>query len=327
MEYISVAPTLTLLIAIFWIIFAPIFFYKIFQPRWECHGFESTMAHEVGHVLGFHHPDAEWRHNLRADAPMSSQRRRADARTQELDHVSLTAVPGATSAADDDVRDSIMFSVTQHRDKTCLSPDDLEGLNYLYPTCEGAFTPLEATGQPLCIKARRLSGWLRLLFSASVPFFAASGLIVLIQMWVRHQQRKHRVSLEATALRLRAQREELIGKMKEGARKAARGGATPRNAGSGRFNLRRSLTRRTPRARTGSPDQSPGNSGHNQNNCGGLGTVQESPSAPPPGTAGAIGQRPQIGGGGVGNVSTRSALMRERGSAKRLAPCAAARAG
>ena len=69
MEYISVAPTLTLLIAIFWIIFAPIFFYKIFQPCWECHGFESTMAHEVGHVLGFHHPDAEWRHNLRADAP------------------------------------------------------------------------------------------------------------------------------------------------------------------------------------------------------------------------------------------------------------------
>ena len=66
MEYISVAPTLTLLIAIFWIIFAPIFFYKIFQPCWECHGFESTMAHEVGHVLGFHHPDAEWRHNLRA---------------------------------------------------------------------------------------------------------------------------------------------------------------------------------------------------------------------------------------------------------------------
>ena len=203
------------------------------------------MAHEVGHVLGFHHPDAEWRHNLRADAPMSS------ATCQNaLDHVSLTAVPGATSAADDDVRDSIMFSVTQHRDKTCLSPDDLEGLNYLYPTCEGAFTPLEATGQPLCIKARRLSGWLRLLFSASVPFLAASGLIVLIQMWVRHQQRKHRVSLEATALRLRAQREELIGKMKEGARKAARGGATPRNAGSGRFNLRRSLTRRTPRART-----------------------------------------------------------------------------
>ena len=63
MEYISVAPTLTLLIAIFWIIFAPIFFYKIFQPCWECHGFESTMAHEVGHVLGFHHPDAEWRHS------------------------------------------------------------------------------------------------------------------------------------------------------------------------------------------------------------------------------------------------------------------------
>ena len=38
------------------------------------------------------------------------------------------------------------------QDRTCLSNDDLEGLNFLYPVCEGAFEPLIETGEPLCLK-------------------------------------------------------------------------------------------------------------------------------------------------------------------------------
>ena len=81
-----------------------------------------------------------------------------------------------------------MFSMTQHQDRTCISPDDLEGLNFLYPVCEGAFTPLASTGQPLCIKAQRLTGWLRLLIIVFVPFFIAATFILLLQICVRRQQ-------------------------------------------------------------------------------------------------------------------------------------------
>ena len=38
--------------------------------------------------------------------------------------------------ATEDVGDSIMFSMTRHRGRTCLTADDLEGLNFLYPVCK-----------------------------------------------------------------------------------------------------------------------------------------------------------------------------------------------
>ena len=46
-----------LLFCIFWLIFCPIFYIQIFLPCWECYDFKATVAHEAGHILGFHHPD------------------------------------------------------------------------------------------------------------------------------------------------------------------------------------------------------------------------------------------------------------------------------
>ena len=45
----------------------------IFLPCWECYDFTATIAHEVGHVLGFHHPDTKPELNLKADIRMSNQ--------------------------------------------------------------------------------------------------------------------------------------------------------------------------------------------------------------------------------------------------------------
>ena len=125
MEYVSVMPTIPLLLAIFFIIFAPMFYYRIFTPCWECHGFEAAIAHEVGHVLGFHHPDVEFRHNLKANHRMN-----ATTCSYPLDHVRLAATTVEVAT------ESIMFSRSLHRVRTCLSADDLEGLNFLYATCD-----------------------------------------------------------------------------------------------------------------------------------------------------------------------------------------------
>jgi len=224
MEYISVMPTIPLLASIFWMCFAPVFYYRVFQPCWECHGFEASLTHEIGHVLGFHHPDVEMPLNLKADTEMN-----ASTCYSSLDYVHL-AMNDPTTAVP---TDSLMFSQTLHRYRTCLSNDDLEGLNYLYPTCEGAFEPQGEYLEPLCIKASRFAGWLRLGLVTSVPFFLSATFIVLVQMWVRHQARKRHVSMEATTMRLRAQRAALVNSLKKKARRKG-------SVHSGRTTTRRS---------------------------------------------------------------------------------------
>ena len=130
------------------------------------------MAHEIGHVLGFHHPDKEWELNLNADGVM------ANATCQNsLNYVHLNQTQR--------LADSIMFSMTKHRDRTCLGADDLEGLNYLYPTCDGAMKPSTRTGEPACIKSKRFSGWLRLIYAVLIPWTFVSSLAILTQCLVR----------------------------------------------------------------------------------------------------------------------------------------------
>ena len=111
------------------------------------------MAHEIGHVLGFNHPDTFVGANLVATAPMD-----ASSCLSPLWHVAL-----AEFAADSD---SIMFSVSKHRARTCLTEDDVQGLHFLYPLCEGA------TSEPNCIKPRVTSGYLRLIISVAIPWLS-----------------------------------------------------------------------------------------------------------------------------------------------------------
>ena len=57
LDYLASLSPLVNLGALFCLIFPPIFYERIFLPCWECYDFEAAVAHEVGHVLGFGHPD------------------------------------------------------------------------------------------------------------------------------------------------------------------------------------------------------------------------------------------------------------------------------
>ena len=46
LDYISVMPTIALLFSLFWLIFAPVFYFRVFLPCWDCYDFEATVAHE-----------------------------------------------------------------------------------------------------------------------------------------------------------------------------------------------------------------------------------------------------------------------------------------
>ena len=242
LDYLAVMPTGMLLLSLFWLIFCPAFYFRVFLPCWDCYDFESTVAHEIGHVLGFHHPDQLWELNLNSNRSMASCATPAVyehlvAQESQCDP-SPFVVGGAPSpppppppwgpstccfpyAMDyvylnqtQDIKASIMFSTTTHRSRTCLSADDLEGLNFLYPVCSGAEYLNADQTEPLCIKAKQLSGWLRLLYITFIPFLIVTTLIFIVQMYVRRHQEKRMRSLKAAGERLRDQRAQLLHKIK-----------------------------------------------------------------------------------------------------------------
>ena len=139
------------------------------------------------------------------------------------------------------IKSSIMFSLTTHKSRTCLSADDLEGLNFLYPVCSGAFDLSPEQPEPLCIKPKSLSGWLRLLYITFTPFVIITLLILSVQLCVRRHQKRKMRNLEETGERLRQQRTELLRKFKE---------ATLQRAISNAQNVRGNILARAGTSRT-----------------------------------------------------------------------------
>ena len=115
LDYLAQMSVGWVMLALFWLCFCPIFYFRVFLPCWDCFDFESTMAHEIGHVLGFNHPNTFTGANLAAtgDGVMGP-----DVCMDPLRHVQLTPLPEGA--------DSIMFSVTKARDRTCLTADDVQ---------------------------------------------------------------------------------------------------------------------------------------------------------------------------------------------------------
>ena len=230
--------------------------------RRDCYDFEATIAHEVGHVLGFHHPDQFPDANLRAArdadgvAPLPMDNASCWAPLQQIE---LGALPSGA--------DTIMHSTTKHRDRTCLTADDLEGLNYLYPICDGAAT------EPNCVKTRRLGGWLRLAAAVATPYVVVSVALMMLQCIARGYQWRKVHELEETTHRLRKEARRMKGKL---ARMPTRHGSPDgrRGDGSGRSSLARlrqwGTGKFSPRMSSGAP---PEYTGHSSN-------IGEAPTRP-----------------------------------------------
>ena len=73
----------------------------------------DSCAPPPGHILGFHHPDQKSRLNLFTSAAMDE-----GTCSFPLNHVQLQPLPPDA--------DSIMFASTKHRDRVCLTSDDLQ---------------------------------------------------------------------------------------------------------------------------------------------------------------------------------------------------------
>ena len=177
LDYLSSLSPFGNVLVIFFIIFPPVFYDRIFMPCWECFDFEAAVAHETGHVLGFGHPDAAPERNLVGACEVTNSTCRS---------------PFDCAAQTDytEAEQSIMHSLTQHTPRTCLSMEDMRGLYFLYPLCD--------TMQPTavsCVKGRRLSGWLRLGIVVGVPFLLAVLVILVPLTCLRWRDRRRQREL------------------------------------------------------------------------------------------------------------------------------------
>ena len=106
--------------------------------------------------------------------------------------------PGADDMnPDSGVRQAIMYSLTEHNPKVCLTSDDIEGVYTLYPLCDGRALP-SSTGLKKgeagyeregleCYKTKLYIGAVRVLVYIFVPIL----IILVIQILILHCLKQH----------------------------------------------------------------------------------------------------------------------------------------
>jgi len=178
----------SVLLLLFWPLFVPVFYSTVYLPCTDCYGFSGMIAHEIGHVIGFHHPNELSNLNL-------VRKRRTSCRNPWGD-VELMSV--------EDGYDSIMNSHIRHRSSTCLTQDDVNGLYTLYPLCDATDNDVRIP-QPICNEPVRTQGVLRLLISLTIPFTVVAFVVIVVLNVTRCLQQRHVRRLQSNVQRRKHQ--------------------------------------------------------------------------------------------------------------------------
>jgi len=158
-------------------------FYAILYTCWNCWDFEAALAHQIGQLLGIGVPDpmsTTYHHaGLSADIPLNTSNC-----VNPWAQVSL-GTPSGVELGMYGTPSAVMEPFTRHNPKVCLTRDDLEALNVLYPQCE------QAAIMPACFKTDTNVGFLMSCTKVLLPAAFALVLAVLLHTFIdRHMDRK-----------------------------------------------------------------------------------------------------------------------------------------
>jgi len=244
---------LGLTMQIIFLIVPPLVQFQIVEPCFDCYDFEGAAVHEIGHVLGLGHPNTA---REEVDATMYATfgtrgdnvyNRRLSAGIRYTEPFCLnpwndvhnntppnaeTDPHGCNRGYDDTlisgcvgIRDSVMEAFTQNNPSVCLAPDDLDGIQTLYPDCELSVTT------PVCYRVNLNLGFVRISVFVLVPLLIVFAFVVLMQAVIQYHNREE---LREHKLALKQKRKEVVaGKFRLGAAAFAQAGA--QGAGGGQY--------------------------------------------------------------------------------------------
>ena len=192
------------------LIVAPItFYFNVFMPCWECFDFEAAATHEIGHVLGLSHPD-----EVAATAPgrpgmPGGENAMLSANlTNGFDCNNPWASAMAHPGGNNDTKESIMRTLTQHNPRVCITEDDLEALNVLYPDCSQSMITT-----PVCYYAPKYIGWARFFGLTFVPILVTCASVIMLNECVRRRSAHKMKKIEDDLMDERMKRDDEVKKM------------------------------------------------------------------------------------------------------------------
>ena len=184
----------------------PLSFFAHVAPCWNCHDLRSAAVHEIGHLLGLSHADAE--DGVRFNSTTGNGC--LDSAKSFIPHTTTEALMSTIG----------LLADSRIAPRRCLTQDDLNGLNSIYSSCDG-----NVLQEPTCpVQYGDRSSWLRLLesfFTISWPILLAIfgiKVVAVTLLWLQDQIARWRLRAQSRKIvsTIAAQEGEEDGSLSEG---------------------------------------------------------------------------------------------------------------
>ena len=175
------------------LIFPNVIYFGLLLPCLDCVSFEALAVHQVGIALGLAPLTDEAATWGVARLPEGGALNTTCGNTHLKPGVAgslLELTDWSEDCSGDDPwtcseRDfSVMLRPSPYHNRACLSQDDLDALNALYPSCKGA------NSQPICIRSKRNHIWINFVCMGCVPLVAVASLAFMGLLLARRRQQQ-----------------------------------------------------------------------------------------------------------------------------------------